>query len=123
MDKKPSQCESSGAEWGMEIVVLVTMSSAEQAEKIARPVVESGLAACANILCPIKSIYMWEHKMTEDAEVLMMFKTKRHLFEPLAEAVKRLHSYQVPEIIALPIIIGSADYLHWMTENTLKLRK
>jgi periplasmic divalent cation tolerance protein len=112
-----------GVEQSAEIVVLVTASSEEEAHRIARTVVEAGLVACANILSPIKSIYIWEHKVTEDTEILMLFKTKRHLFHDLEQAIKRLHSYELPEIIALPIVMGSEDYLGWITMNTRKLLK
>jgi periplasmic divalent cation tolerance protein len=120
MNSDSSQSKSSAAESRTEIVVFVTAPSMEQAEKIARSVVESGLAACANIFSPINSIYMWEQKMSEDSEVLMILKTKSNLFDPLAEAVKRLHTYQIPEIIALPIVKATEDYLNWMTANTRK---
>ena len=105
------------------IIVFVTASSLEEAEKIARILVEKGLAACANILSPVRSIFVWEQNLTEETEVLLMFKTKRDLFGHLAEEVKKLHSYNLPEIIALPILAGTEDYLNWIavnTRNTLK---
>ncbi|MGH7230844.1 MAG: divalent-cation tolerance protein CutA [Nitrospiraceae bacterium] len=115
-----AQSQDSGMESGSEIIVFVTASSGGEAEKIARPLVETGLAACANILGPVKSIYIWEQKLTEDTEIMIVFKTQRHLFRALEEEIKRLHSYQVPEIIAVPIVMGSEDYLNWMTVNTRK---
>lgn len=123
LSQPQSQPSGSGAEQSAEIVVLVTASSEEEAHRIARAVVEEGLVACANILSPIKSIYIWEHKVTEDTEILTIFKTKRHLFRDLEQAIKRLHSYELPEIIALPIVMGSEDYLGWITMNTRKLLK
>lgn len=115
-----SELDDQRSEFGAEIVVLVTAASLDESEKIARSLVESGLAACANILSPIKSIFSWEHKITETMEVLLLFKTRSHLFGDLAQAVKKLHSYQVPEIIALPIVKGTDEYLDWITENTRK---
>ena len=123
LSRSQSQPSGVGAEQSAEIVVLVTASSEEEAHKIARTVVEAGLVACANILSPIRSIYIWEHKVTEDTEILMIFKTKRHLFHDLEQAIKRLHSYKLPEIIALPIVMGSEDYLRWITVNTRKSLK
>ncbi len=116
------QSEGQGAEKGT-IIVLVTASSLDDAEKIGRTLVEKGLAACANILSPIKSIFVWEQKLTEETEVLLMLKTKRDLFSNVAEAVKKLHSYKVPEIIALPILAGTEDYLNWIAVNTRKQMK
>jgi periplasmic divalent cation tolerance protein len=120
VDLPQSQPDESGTEKSTEIIVLVTASSVEEADKIARTVVDGGLAACANILPAVKSIYIWEEKLTEDTETLMIFKTKSHLFRMLEQAVKRLHSYKVPEIIGLPLLMGSEDYLKWITENTRK---
>ncbi len=105
------------------IIVFVTASSLEEAGKIARTLVQKGLAACANILPPIRSIFVWEQKVTEETEVLLMFKTKRELFSNLAEEVKTLHSYKIPEVIALPIEAGTEDYLNWIAVNTRKIMK
>jgi periplasmic divalent cation tolerance protein len=85
--------------------------------------VETGHAACANILPPIKSIFTWDRKITEASEVLILFKTTSHLFDDLTEAVKQLHSYDVPEIIALPIVKGLESYLNWIMVNTRKPMK
>jgi periplasmic divalent cation tolerance protein len=80
--------------------------------------VNARLAGCVNIVKNIRSLYRWQGK-TEDAdEVLMIAKTRRELFEPLMQRVKELHSYKVPEIVALPIIQGSGDYLGWLLEET-----
>ena len=121
MSLEPSHAPREGEENTTEssaIVVFVTASSAEEAQKIARGAVESGLAACANILPPIRSIFVWEHKITEETELLIVFKTKRRLFSDLANEVKRLHSYEVPEIVALPIVTGTEDYLNWLRIST-----
>ncbi len=100
------------------IVVYITASKEEEAEKIARILVEEKLAGCVNIIKNIRSIYSWEGKIEDDPEVLMIAKTQKHLFEKLSKKVKELHSYTVPEIIALPIITGSDEYLKWLNDIT-----
>ena len=101
-----------------EIVVIVTAPSEDLAVTIARALVETRLAACANIIKGVRSIYMWQGKAEDAAEVFMIVKTRRELFDKLKSKVKELHSYEVPEIIALPIIAGSDDYLKWLREST-----
>ena len=101
------------------IVVLVTCSSEEEAYKIAGTLVEERLAACVNILSSIRSIYRWEGKICDDRECLLIVKTDKQRFEDLEQKVKVLHSYSVPEIIALPIVRGSLPYLKWLTESVL----
>lgn len=100
------------------IVVYITAPNEDEAVKIARILVEERLAGCINIIKGIRSIYSWHGKIEDDAEVLMIVKTQRYLFEPLKSRVKELHSYTVPEIIALPIIEGSGEYLNWLKEVT-----
>jgi periplasmic divalent cation tolerance protein len=100
------------------IVVMVTCGSAEEANKIAHSLVGQRLAACANILrVPVQSVYRWKGKVESAKEVLLIVKTTRRRFAALERAVKRLHSYDVPEIIALPIAAGSRDYLAWLGES------
>jgi periplasmic divalent cation tolerance protein len=101
-----------------EIVVLITASSEDEAAKIARGLVDAGLAGCVNIIKDIRSIYSWEGKIEDGPEILMIVKTRGTLFDSLMKKVKELHSYTVPEIIALPIIDGSEDYLRWLREVT-----
>lgn len=101
------------------IVVFITVSSLEEGEKIAKAVVEKRLAACVNIIPGLRSIYRWQGKICDDGELLLVAKTTGALFERLEKEVKSLHSYKVPEIIALPIIKGSNDYLSWIDENTV----
>lgn len=101
-----------------EIVVLVTAATEEEAVRIGRGVVEARLAACANVLPGIRSIFPWEGKISDEREVLLLLKTRSDLFDRVAEAVKGLHSYQVPEILGLPIEAGSTDYLAWIREST-----
>jgi periplasmic divalent cation tolerance protein len=100
------------------IAVLVTAPSAEEAAKIARTLVEERLAACANIVGEVRSVYRWEGKVEDDSEALMVIKTREELFEKLEKRVTELHPYSVPEVIALPIVKGSQAYLSWLQEET-----
>jgi periplasmic divalent cation tolerance protein len=101
-----------------EIVVFITASDEDEAAKIAKTLIESKLAGCVNIIKNIRSIYRWQGKIEDEKEVLMVVKTQKILFDSLMKKVKELHSYTVPEIIALPIIQGSEDYLKWLKEVT-----
>jgi len=103
---------------GQEIVIFVTASSEEEGARIGRALVERRLAACANLIPRIRSIFSWEGKVTEEAECLVVLKSRSGRFDQLAAAVKSLHSYSVPEIIALPIGQGSKDYLAWIRDVT-----
>ncbi|MGB9854521.1 MAG: divalent-cation tolerance protein CutA [Candidatus Bathyarchaeales archaeon] len=96
------------------IVVLVTTTSSEEAEKIVKHLLEEKLIACANIIGPAHSLFWWQGKIDEAKEYLILMKTRKDLFEKLCERVKALHSYEVPEIIALPIIGGFKAYLEWL---------
>jgi periplasmic divalent cation tolerance protein len=99
------------------IVVLVTCGSAKEARRIARALVENQLAACGNILeAQVRSIYRWKGKVETAKEYLLLIKTSRRRFAALQAEVKRLHSYDVPEIIALPIATGLPEYLRWIGE-------
>ncbi len=101
-----------------EIVIFITAPNEDEASRIARSLVEARLAACANIVKNVRSIYTWQGNIQDDSEVLMIIKTREGLFSAVAGKVKELHSYDVPEIIALPIIDGSPDYLNWLKEST-----
>jgi periplasmic divalent cation tolerance protein len=101
-----------------EIVVLVTAGTSEEAAGIGHAVVEAGLAACANILPGVRSIFRWEGKIAEEGEVLILLKSRASLFDALAATIRQHHSYSVPEIIALPILLGSRDYLAWIRQVT-----
>ena len=98
------------------LMVLVTAPNEEEAAKIANDVVGAKLAGCVNIVRGIRSIYRWQGNIEADAEVLMIIKTRQELFKALEMKVKELHSYTVPEIIALPIVEGSEGYLGWLKE-------
>jgi periplasmic divalent cation tolerance protein len=100
------------------IVVLVTCASAREAERIGRELVEKRLAACANVYrAPVQSIYRWKGNVESAREFLVFVKSSRSRFAAIEQAIKALHSYDVPEIIALPIRAGSKDYLAWITES------
>jgi periplasmic divalent cation tolerance protein len=96
------------------IVVLVTTGKLSEARKIARQLVKSNLAACVNITTGVQSIYRWQGKLVNDKEFLLLVKSGRELFPKLQAEISRLHSYTTPEIICLPIIDGSPDYLSWL---------
>jgi periplasmic divalent cation tolerance protein len=96
------------------IVVLCTCASAEEAQRMARTLVEKRLAACVNLIPGIRSVYRWEDAIQEDEEVLLAIKTSRGLLDELREEIERIHSYEVPEVIALPVVDGSERYLAWM---------
>ncbi|MGD2144070.1 MAG: divalent-cation tolerance protein CutA [Anaerolineae bacterium] len=97
------------------IVVLVTVPSRESGTDIARTLLERKLAACVNIVPSIKSLYTWEEELCTDDEVLLLIKTRRPLFEAeLVPAVQEVHPYDIPEIVALPIVAGSREYLDWI---------
>jgi periplasmic divalent cation tolerance protein len=100
------------------LIVFITASGEDEAAKISRALVEDRLAGCVNMIKNIRSIYSWEGKIEDEAEVLMIAKTQKHLFGPLMKKVKALHSYKVPEIIAMPIVDGSEDYLEWLRQIT-----
>lgn len=100
------------------IVVLVTVGSEREAETIATALLEERLAACVNVTSPVRSLYRWEGRIADDREWQLIIKTQARLFEALATRVRALHSYDVPEIIALPVLAGTADYLDWIQNET-----
>ncbi len=100
------------------IVVLVTVGSEREAETIATALLEERLAACVNVTSPVRSLYRWEGRIADDREWQLVIKTQARLFEALATRVRALHSYTVPEIIALPVLNGTADYLDWIQNET-----
>ena len=101
-----------------EIIVLITASSEGEAEKIGSALVDERLAACVNIVAGIRSLFFWKGKTRDEREVLLICKSRRQLLDRIVARVKSLHSYAVPEIIALPVIGGSAEYLSWMRDAT-----
>ena len=99
------------------IVVLVTCASAEEARTIARALVERRLAACVNMVPGIESVYRWKDAVEEASECLLLAKTTRDWFAPLESAVRELHSYELPEIVALPLVDGLDSYLNWIASS------
>ena len=102
----------------MYIVIFITTKDKEQAGTIAEKLVADKLIACANIVRGIQSIFRWEGKVDRTEETLLILKSRRRHFPRIIQTVKALHSYDVPEIIALPIVEGNKDYLKWITEST-----
>lgn len=102
----------------MYLIVFVTVSSKEEAEKIAEGVLGEKLAACVNIIDTVHSHFWWQGKIDNAKEALLIIKTKKALINKLIRKVKSVHSYELPEIIALPIIYGSKEYLDWVNEST-----
>jgi periplasmic divalent cation tolerance protein len=98
------------------IVILITTPSDEEAKRIANLLVSQGKVACVNIVKGVHSIFFWEEKVTSEEEALLVIKTKEDLLEDVIKTVKDIHTYTVPEIIALPIIGGNPDYLKWIDE-------
>lgn len=100
-------------------IVLVTCGNLPEARRIARSVVNKRLAACVNIpLVPIESVYRWKQKVEKTREVLLFLKTSVKRVAELEREVKRLHSYEVPEFLVLPVASGSRDYLSWLIGST-----
>jgi periplasmic divalent cation tolerance protein len=100
------------------LVVLVTCPDRRTAQTIGRTLVEERLAACANVVPGLTSIYRWQGRICRDSEVLVLLKTRRSCFPTLARRVRQLHPYSVPEIVALPVVLGSPTYLAWVAEST-----
>jgi len=99
------------------IVVFVTVGSVDEGERLAEALVEDRLAACVNRVKAVRSVYRWQGKIERSDEELLIVKTRRDLFAQVQEKVQRLHSYAVPEIVALPILAGSESYLRWLEEQ------
>jgi periplasmic divalent cation tolerance protein len=99
------------------IVVLSTCGSAEEARKLARALVESRLAACVNIVPAIESVYRWQGTVEAAEEVWLAIKTSRSLFDQVSAKIRELHSYELPEVIALAVEDGSPAYLNWLSES------
>jgi periplasmic divalent cation tolerance protein len=101
----------------MYIVVFITCAHKKEARAIARALVKDKLAACVNIIDKIESLFWWQGKLESSKEILLMVKSKKQKFNKIVKLVKSLHSYQVPEIIALPIVTGFRPYLKWIDES------
>ena len=98
------------------IIVLITTADKSEAEKISKTLLSEKLIACANIISPVASCFLWQGKIDNAEECLVIMKTRRSLFGELLLCVKGLHSYEVPEVLAVPVVAGSDAYLGWMGE-------
>jgi periplasmic divalent cation tolerance protein len=99
------------------IIVLSICASAEEAERIARQLLEKRLAACVNLVAGARSLYRWQGAIEEAAECLLIIKSRRDLWEELRAEIQRLHSYEIPEVLLLAIEDGSPAYLNWLNEE------
>lgn len=99
------------------IVVLVTTNDKQEAETLIKHLLDSKLIACANIVGPVESYFNWSGNLQNVEEFLVFMKSRLDLFDSLSETIKSLHSYENPEVIALPIITGSIDYLNWVAAS------
>lgn len=102
------------------IQVTTTTDKREDAEKIAFALVEKKIAACAQIVGPITSIYRWKGNIEKAEEWLCVIKSRKDLYEDIEKTIKAVHSYEVPEIIAVPVVAGSEDYLEWLRGDLAK---
>lgn len=98
-------------------IVLTTCGSDEEAGRIAQYLVENGLAACVNVIPQIKSIYRWQGNVESEQEWLLLVKTTADKFAAVRDAIRDLHSYELPECIAIPVEDGSAKYLEWIADS------
>ncbi len=101
----------------MHIVILITAKDKKEAEKIAKKLIKSKLAACVNIVGGIKSLFWWQGKVDQAKETLLIVKSRKEKFEKIAKLAKAIHSYDVPEIIAIPIVSGFKPYLNWIDDS------
>ncbi len=102
----------------MNVVIFVTAANKKEAGKIASALIKNKLAACVNIIDNVNSLFRWQGKVDNAKEALLIIKSRKALMNNLIKKVKSLHSYAVPEIIALPIISGDKEYLKWIDEST-----
>lgn len=103
---------------GDEIIVLITAPSQDEATRIGTTLVDEHLAACVNMVPEVRSLFFWEGRTRDERETLLIVKSRQPLLGRLVSRVKTLHSYSVPEVIALPIIGGSQEYLDWLRDAT-----
>lgn len=99
------------------IVVFSTCASADEAERLARRLVDERLAACVNVISPVRSFYRWKGAVEDAVEWLLVIKSSRSLFASLRAALESAHSYEVPEVVAIPIVDGSPNYLLWIEQE------
>src|SRR6266566_4195521 len=96
------------------IVVFSTCGSAEESARLARTLIEEHLAACVNVISPVRSFYRWKDVIEDATEWLLIIKTSRDLFDRVRASLESAHSYELPEVLALPIVAGSPNYLSWI---------
>jgi periplasmic divalent cation tolerance protein len=96
------------------IQVFTTTDTKENARQIAKKVVEKNLAACAQIIGPISSIFWWKNNINEEEEWLIIIKSKKNLYDDLEHAIMKVHKYEIPEILAVPVLAGAKSYLEWL---------
>lgn len=101
------------------IMVLTTCNSSETSSLIAETLISNKLAACVNIIKGVESVYQWQGKIEHDKEILLIIKTRESLFSQVEQSIQELHSYELPEIIAVPIKTGEKNYLNWIQSATL----
>jgi len=99
------------------IVVLSTCATGEEADRLARLLLEGGLAACVSVIPGVRSLYHWKGAIETAGECLLLIKTSRGLFADLCAALQKAHSYEIPELIAVPVVEGAAGYLDWMEQH------
>jgi periplasmic divalent cation tolerance protein len=101
------------------IMVLTTCNSSETSSLIAEALISNKIAACVNIIKGVESVYQWQGKIEHDKEILLIIKTRESLFSQVEQTIQELHSYELPEIIAVPIKTGEKNYLNWIQSATL----
>ena len=101
----------------MYIIILITAKDKKEADKIAKKLIKSKLAACVNIVGGIKSLFWWQGKVDQAKELLLIVKSRKEKFAKIAKLVKAIHSYAVPEIIAIPVVCGFQPYLNWINDS------
>ena len=100
------------------IVIYCTVPNKKEGREIAKVLVEDGLAACVNIIDKIDSVFSWDNELCEESEAMMMIKTRKIFFEQIRVIIRRMHSYNVPEIIAIPVVEADETYLKWIAHET-----
>lgn len=103
-----------------EIVILCTCGSPEEAEKVARHLLEKRVAGCVSMVPGVRSFYWWQGAVESASEHLLLIKSSAELFAEVERAIREVHSYEVPEVLALPVLEGAADYLKWLRSNLRK---
>ncbi|MBR2524869.1 divalent-cation tolerance protein CutA [bacterium] len=100
------------------VVIFCTVPNKNDAKKISEALVQEGLAACVSTIDKVNSIFSWDNELCNENELLLIIKTRQEVFDKIEAVIKALHPYNVPEIIALPVIAGSKDYLAWVEHET-----